>query len=287
MFAARRGDVAAGRLLLAHGADVNEVAADGSRALHVATLRSNVAFAKLLLDASADPNADNPGYTALHWAAGRWDTLVSQEYAVESGEWSVIGGLPTLNNRVELITALLRHGADPNARLKKAPPRFGAGPGGAGPAPVGATPFHLAAYNADVDVMRLLLANGADPSLKDNTGVTALIASVGTKALDVSSRLRNDHAPERRHLEAVRLCMALGGDINAATARGETALHVAAAISFGPMIQFLVENGAIVNAKDKRGDTPLGVAYRDEGAVQRPLHENTLELLRKLGGVRN
>src|SRR5262249_35067043 len=122
MFAARRGDVAIAKLLLAAGADVD--ANDGaakSRAytpLLLATVRGHVPMARLLLDAGADPKAAGPGYTALHWVAGKWDEgagLAAARYAQSSGELAAGLGIPAEKGQLELIRALVEHGANPNA----------------------------------------------------------------------------------------------------------------------------------------------------------------------------
>ena len=74
LFTARVGDTASMRLLLEAGADVNVVAHDGLSALALATVRGHVSAAMLLLKWGADPNLADAGYSALHWAAGVWET---------------------------------------------------------------------------------------------------------------------------------------------------------------------------------------------------------------------
>ena len=64
-------------------------------------------------------------------------------------------------------------------------------------------------------------------------------------------------------LEAVKLALELGGDVNAADEIGDTALHGAAHIRSEAVIRFLLEKGARVEAKNSRGLTPLMIA---EGA---------------------
>ena len=86
MFAARSGDLELTRLLLDSDADVNTSAADGSTALLVATVRGHLALAEFLLEQGADPNADGAGYTPLHWASSTWESIMTHDYHVESGE---------------------------------------------------------------------------------------------------------------------------------------------------------------------------------------------------------
>jgi ankyrin repeat protein len=257
LFAARVGDVEALKLLLEHGSDVNEVAADGSTALIVATLRGHVPAAMFLLSNGADANAHGPGYTALHWAAGTWETQLTGPYGIESqreDEWNAMRGLKG-SARIQLIDALLAHGADPNVRLTKEPPRYGYANLRFHVSLAGATPFLLAARVPDVEVMRLLVAHGADPTLPTNLHTTPLMVAAGI------GRVPNESfATESATLQAVKLALELGGDVNAADDIGDTALHGAAHIRSAAVVQLLVEHGAKVNAKNRRGLTPLMIA---------------------------
>ena len=77
LFAARVGDAESLELLLSAGADPNAASSDGMSALILATVRGYPDVAIRLLDADADPNAAGPGYAALHWAAGWWETTLT------------------------------------------------------------------------------------------------------------------------------------------------------------------------------------------------------------------
>ena len=276
MFSARQGDLETARLLLAAGANVNDIALDGSSVLLVATVRGHVDFAEFLLAQGANVNADGAGYTALHWAAGKWESALTRNIPVES-EWSAVGGVPAAR-KPEFIKAILAHGANPNARIVKTPPRFG----------VnlfwleleGATPFLVAAMSGDAEVMDVLAAHGANPQLTTNENVTPVMAAAGhgrdtgdTRITEVSS------------LEAVKLAVELGGDITAVDAAGDTALHATAYSGLNAVARFLVEQGANVNARNKQGQTPLNIAEGGLVAGMIFTQESTAELLRELGGV--
>ncbi len=267
LLAARQGDLGSARLLLAAGADVNEAASDRLSPLLVATLRDHAALAVFLLDRGADPGADAAGYTALHWAAGVWETELTGPRGIETTrdeEWRALRGVGT--GKLELVEALLAHGANPNALIAKPPQRVGFTRGGLNL--VGATPFLVAAAAGDASLMRLLAANGANPRLATKENTTPLMAAAGVGRVSAESSVT-----ESRALEAVKLALELGGDVNRANNGGDTPLHGAASMRSDAIVQLLVDKGAQVNAKNKRGQTPLTSARGS----------STSDLLRKLG----
>jgi ankyrin repeat protein len=274
IFAARNGDLETSRLLLAAGANVNDASTDGTTALLMSTVRGHTEYAKFLVENGANLNVMAAGYSPLHWAVGDWDTEVTSG-AAEDSEWALLGGLrgPA---KIEFVKLLLARGADVNARVTRNPRRFGGGGGNL----MGATPFLLAAMAGDAPVMRLLLEKGADPALATNQGTTPLMMAAGVTAIQGVDRVSPDGA-----LEAVKICLELGADVNAANAAGETALHGAVFRGSNAIIQLLAERGANVNATDKTGRTPLSLAegvYRAGAYIILP---ETAELLRTLGGI--
>ena len=279
LFAARVGDLKTTRTLLDAGATVNEAAANGTTALVVATIRGHTAFAEFLLDQGADPNA-GPGFTPLHWAAGDWDRLAGDTTGIqpEENEWSAFRGLRG-DAKLSFVKALLAHGANPNARAATNPRSEGGNHGGV---LAGGTPFLMAAIAGDVRVMRTLLASGADPQLATARQTTPLMMAAGM------SMPYGPPVPESNALEAVKLCLEVGNDINAANANGETPLHAAAYRGLegaNSIVQFLVDHGARINAKNKRGWTPLTIAEGIFflGGAGGSASPSTAELLRKLG----
>lgn len=273
MYAARQGSLEATQALAALGADLNLTDPDGATALVLAIINANYDVAVALVEKGADPNvADKEARMAALYAAIDMDRLAvghGRPNTKPSGQLSA----------VDLIKALLAHGADPNARL--AAPLFQrhhtAGDRVLGE---GSTPFMRAAKSGDVAVMRLLLAAGADPKLTQPNQANALMLAAGMGWRDGSPAApAYDQGSEREAIEAIKICMASGLDINAATNNGETALH--AAISgrgAESIVRFLVENGADLKAKNKQGRTPLEVAVasrRERNEIVNYLKERT------------
>jgi len=305
-FAAREGDLESAKVLLSAGVDVNiqsqpdqserapargETGSRGAAApgrgggpsyeasisagstpLVVATMRAHVPLALFLLEQAADPNAAGAGFTALHWAAGTWE---SGEANPVFGFTDAMSGIPDRKAKIQLVKALLDRGASPNARMTQRPPGFAGGYSDT----VGATPFLLAAATADIEIMRLLLAAGADPLLMTRSNATALMAAVGMNRTLGESAVTEDQA-----LEAVNLLLELGVDAMAVAANGENALFGPAYRGWNRIVQLLIDRGANVNALSKAGITPwraaMGQGDRLGGVLFNP---DTAALLVKHG----
>ena len=311
LFAAREGGLASARRLVAAGADVDAALPDGTSALIVATVRGQVHLARFLLEAGADPNAGpiaprrrpaaaadetaaaaetgarEPDFTALHWAAGAWQTELAGPNGIAAErdrEWEPIRGVPPDGKRA-LVEALLAFGADPDARLRRTPPRFGysqisyehnkQGVNVYG----GATPLILAAMAGDAEVMQRLAGAGADPSLTTTDGTTLLMVAAGLGRYEAENLVT-----EARTLEAVRLVLALGANVNAVNDVGNTALHAAAHIKSEAIVQLLADRGAALHVANARGETPVVVADRFRaGSATVIVRTPAGDLLRALG----
>ena len=275
------GDLPTAQVLLSAGADVNEATPHGMTALLVATLRGHTEFARVLLERDANPNT-GPGFAPLHWAAGQWgDRLVGGNRLVaENTEWTALVGLRG-DEKVEFIRELLAHGADVNARAEATPTTVPDGSRGGSMA--GATPFWFAAKAADVDAMRLLVSDGADPLMPTEDGTTPLMIAAG-----IGTRGSGTVPPESRALEALKLCVEVGADVNAVNGAGETALHGAAwrAVDGGDsLIQFLVDEGAELDVKNEQGWTPLVITEGIYTAATDTRAPSAAALLKGLGAA--
>ena len=295
LFAAQQGDLDSARILLEAGANVNDATPDGS-ALLVASVSGYEALAIFLLEKGADPNtADPSGITVLHAAVSEGILALSgkapREISANRGTDFLPAPYWERPNAPELVKALLAHGANPNARIVQEPPQL---PlccriPGSKISLVGATPFLLAAAASDPSIMRDLAASGADPLLATEKKVTPLMVAAGLGRFQDRKQ-----SEEKSALEAVKLAVELGADINAVGENGWTAVHGAAYTGADAILQFLADKGAHWDVKDKFGQTPLKIAEPNIGGSpggRRPLgepwaaHKSTANLLLKLGAV--
>jgi ankyrin repeat protein len=265
MYAARQNAVDATTALIDAGADMNQTDPDGATALVLAIINANYDVAAVLIERGADPNiGDKEARMAALYAAVDMRRLAighGRPNPKPSGE----------RDAIDVIRLLLAHKANPNATL--AAPLFQRQhTGGDRALGEGSTPFMRAAKSGDVEVMRMLLAAGADPTLTQPNKATALMLAAGLGWRDGSPAApAYDQGSEKEAIEAITLCMELGLDLNAATTSGETALHAAISGRGSPVIvKFLVDSGADLKAKNKQGRTPLEVAIasrRDLGDI--------------------
>jgi len=313
MFAGQAGALDSARILLAAGVDVNAATLDDGSALVLASSNGHGKVALFLLEKGADPNAtDGYGLTALHWALQEGIVVLFSRPSITDPFW-------VHPNMPELVTALLAHGADPNARITRdfLPydiQRFSRARGNSLPQVglTGATPFLLAAAVADLDAMHLLVEAGADPTVATEEGTTPLMVaagmgtdrnlSVAASGCCIPGTAARTEEPQKKFLEAAKLAVRWGDSVNAVTLGGRTALHGAALYGFTDMVQLLADKGADLDAKDMYGQTALSIAMADpDGLVYRHLkdynpddrfrrrrggpHQATVELLLNLGAA--
>ena len=301
LFAAQQGDADSAEVLLTAGADINVATPDGDTPLLIASASGHEAFSISLLEHGANPNStDRNGITPLHYAI--MNGLAETASGISMGHVAYL----RRPNMVELVKALLAHGANPNARLTAPATAYDTGPGygkifimkqlnigGGRISPVGATPFLMAALTFDHALMRLLMAGGADPLLANEENVTPLMAAVGL-GRERAGRIAYSPEQESAVLEMVKYTVELGNDVNAVeTSTGLTPLLCASFYGNSErIIQFLVDKGANLNAKTTAGQTPLAIASNiaPKGKVERNLvplayWKDSVDLLLKLGAA--
>jgi ankyrin repeat protein len=255
MYAARENALAAGEALVATGANLNLTDPDGATALVIAIINAHYEFAELLLRAGADPNiVDNEAGMGPLYAAVDMHSL-----AVGHGRGNPVPvGLITA---VDIARRLLEAGADPNAALKKPilqrQHTFGDGTLGAG-----ATPLMRAAKSGDIEMVRVLLAAGADPKLTLPNGTTALMLAAGLGWRNGSPLAPSyDQGTDEDAVATLELLLSLGLDLKATNEAGDTALHAAiAGRGSEAIVRFLLERGADPLVPNGRQQTPLSIA---------------------------
>jgi ankyrin repeat protein len=274
LFAARDGNLPMTRLLLDSGAEIERHAANGTRPLVAAITNNHIELAMFLLEKGADPNAADDFYkrTPLFAAVEMRDPDFTRDTAP-----------PIADSRdpMDLIKALLARGANPNAQVNTTPFRGFYQVSANWANFDGQTAFIRAALSGDVTLMRLLLEHGADPSIKTYEGSTALMATAGINWVVAQTYSRS----EEEYLEAAKLCLEKGNDVNAANNQGFTAMHGATNRGFDKMVQLLADRGSKLDLKDKQGRTPMNYAEGVFLAVQPPVRKpSTITLLEKLSG---
>jgi ankyrin repeat protein len=266
LFAAREGRIAAVEALLKAGADMNDAlpvrrrpaqnasaapAAPappeaGLDAFLLAAANAHYQLAAWLLDRGADPNAAPQGYTALHQVSWvRKAGIAGSNNPAPQGSGTV--------DSLTFVRTLVVKGAVLDARVTKRPSM-----GVTTLNSIGATPFLLAARTADAPLMRLLAELGANPLLGNEDGSTPLMvaAGLGTNAPG------EDPGTEPEVLEAVKVALDLGNDLDAVDKNGETAMHGAAYKHVPTVVQYLAHRGArqeVWNRPNSKGWTPLKI----------------------------
>jgi ankyrin len=302
LFAVRNAQLDAARLLLEHGANANDLAPDGTSALNVAIVNAFYEVASLLLEHGADPNLPDARASPLHTIA--WLRKPgATDRAGGVGELATAAPRPVGKvTSLELAQQLLDRGANPNVRVDWSEIKFEALGGTTRNPPGlllgrhlltynGATAFYVAAKNGDHEYMRLLAEGGADPSITNRFGITPLMVAAGLDTWEGETPGPHTGVPEAERLEAVKLAIELGNDVNAVADFGDyemvgepeytllyyphnlkelvdlgvgdprwsgsTALHGSIIANQPSITQYLVDHGADIDAKTKTGWTAL------------------------------
>jgi uncharacterized protein len=262
IFAAREGDLESTKLLLDAGADINQTSEYGWTPLLTATNNRHYILGKYLIERGADVNKANKG----HWTPLY---LATDNRNIEGGDYPV--PKPDMDH-LEYIKLLLEHGADPNAAAKDntltrtifTMQWFYED---------GCTPFVRAAQSSDTELMQLLLDWGADPFIQTEFGDTALTAAGGVGWVEGVTYERS----AKENLEAIKMLVYLGLDVNGANHDGRTPLMGAALKGRNDVILFLVAHGAKLDQRDG--------GSRDTGTASSKLAGHTWEALDYADGL--
>ena len=305
LFAVRNNQLDAVKFLLSKGGDPNDKIGDGTSALSISILNADFDISSVLLDAGANPNTpDSRGYP-LHVVVWLHRPGAPPDFAMSGVDPQPVPRPSGKLDHIDILKKLLAKGANPNVEITFTEGRFVPGGGLSRNPPAlqigrhylsytGATPFYLAARNGDVEMMRILAQNGADPKKPNKHGVTPLMGAACLDYYEGETAGPYSGTSEAERLEAVKLALQLGNDINARTTFGNypmtgsvkdtllrypdnisellnlnvgdmrfdqmTALHGAVICNQPSIVEYLISQGAEVDAKNRLGWTPLDVA---------------------------
>ena len=276
-FAVREGHLEVVRAFLAAGVDVNAMMQRSDKApnrearigsasaamspLLLAVQNGHFELAIALVDAGADPNDVRTGFTPLHMIPGvrKPDSSDGSDPAVPTGSGRL--------SSADFVREIVKRGANVNFRLPKGTRKYPSTSSLV--ATEGATPFLFAADRSDVPLMRLLLELGADPKLPNFNNTTPLLAAAGVGTAEPLE----EAGEENEALEAVKMLLDLGADINAVDDNGDTAMHGAAYNGYPQVVKLLADRGAdpkVWKQPNKFGRTPLFIAEGYTGRLPRP-----------------
>jgi len=288
--------------LIAHGANIEDKAPDGTTALNMAAVNAYYDLASVLVDLGANVNAPDPRGSILHILVWLHKPGSSWEAAGTAGDPEPVPRPTGRLSAYELAAKVLAKGANPNVRLSwKEHPMTKLLGTTDNPPDInlgrhhvtfnGSTPYYNAARNGDPEFMKLLVKYGADPKITNIGGVTPLMAAAGIDYYEGESPGPTTGVPEADRLDALKLALQLGGDINAhanfgsypmlgGTAftlmtyptnmddlldlgvgdprwNGFSAIHAAVISNQPSLLKFLIDQGADLESKTTLGWTPL------------------------------
>ncbi|GFW44593.1 ankyrin-3 [Trichonephila clavipes] len=207
----------------------------GLSPLHCAILRNNCKIAEFLLEKETNigNNLSPGGYSALHRAAEKGQTglVIMLIKKIDLGLKTDFGVTPLHvaadNGHLEVVKALIRSGADVNARTVS-----------------DSTPLHSAIQSGDEEIVECLLRHGAE---------------VNASMLNLSLPL--SHAAEEGRVTIAKLLLRYGAVVDLNTDLGQTPLQFAAQNGHFDFVNLLLEQGAIVNKKNKKNDNGTALHY--------------------------
>ncbi len=280
ILATREGGLASMRALLDAGAPINQQSANGNTALIVAAMNGNAETINYLLARGADVNLANAqGWTPLY--------LTVKARTMEKG--TMPNPKIDEDGLYKAIVFMLDHGVDVNARIR-GNTEVHNGIAATWLREAGATAFLRASFCADLPVMKLLLAHGADPNIATTDKTTALMALSGVGYAD---GFTHDFGTQKDTLEAMQILIDKGADVNATNSDGVTALHGAAHKNLLVGIEYLVSKGGDLSIRSHRetqyerkggpGNTALDWATGIQIGMQSAIyHEEAVALISKL-----
>ncbi len=290
MFAIRAGSAETTFGLLDLGANLKATGPDGTTSIGLAIINAHWDLATQLLDRGADANENDPRGRPLHLVA----------FLRRAENRGLSSFLPRRDTRsgdsLVLAKALLAHGARINERIAYKTPNFNpdhiAISYFASTNYQGATALYLAAKSCDLEFIKFLLANGADPAIPTLQNITPLLAAAG-----IGYAIGESSGTSEEALETVKLLASLGLNVKATADfesggggrqggggggwNGAGAIHGAVIRGSKDLVQWLIEQDVPLDHKNKSGETPLDLARGSSLGVTYHVQPELAELIEK------
>ncbi|HEY4364490.1 MAG TPA: ankyrin repeat domain-containing protein [Bryobacteraceae bacterium] len=286
LYAARDGCPACVEELAAAGADVNQPTPEGVTALMLAIDNDHNDTAMTLLGRGANAKVwDWWGRTALYIAIDRKASAGGGGGRGGAGSGGGRGaaraaggprGAGRTASSMDIVNALLEAGVDPNIDLNMHRPSRGGNSGRFVEEQLntGCTPLFRAVQANDVEVVKALLAKGADPNI-NTMGMTAFLAAagVGPGSRGGTGLAAQGAAGGNGNVSIMEALLQHGADINArvdgtktysmrvsrapSANEGMSALHVAAQGGRLDLVKYLLDKGAKPDVLNDEGKRPI------------------------------
>jgi ankyrin repeat protein len=293
-YAAREGHEGLISFLIERNANVNIKNASGAAPLHEAARSGNLRIMEMILDNGAEINAqDAKGNSVLHIGipptVHREAAVLFLSRGINPNLRDVHGESPihiaiTLNRDPDLLQTLLGGGADVSIRNID-----------------GKTPLYLAIQENRINAIGPLLAYGSDIFAADNGGITPfdwalrenspiLTTLITPESVQQSDSAGNTmlHAAvkNRADLKITGYILDQKALVNARNKEGETALHLAARLNEAEAGELLLSRGADIFAPNSRGESPLYLAFVSPGGIRTwMINPTTLEAKDGMGNT--
>ncbi len=227
------------KLLLDHGAGINDIDSNNSTALMLAADKGNMESVKILLDRGAYINAsDKSDRTVLVRVLDIPVRPLDRKHIADKDRGDL-----EVEKRLSVARLLVARGADLERRDN-----------------MGRTALYVAVGNGHAEPAKMMIGMGASVNAADNDGVTVLMRAIGGGQNKLAGSLTYGSTAEELGTQLAMLLIDRGADVNAADDFGTTPLLLAIDRGNVEVVKALVRKGVDMQAPDSEGVTPLLMA---------------------------